>query len=110
MNNLKIHKQDTVKVIAGKEKGKTGKVVRVLREERKVAIEGVNVVARHIRPRKGGEKGQKIYFPAPLAISKVMLICPKCTAPTRVGYQTLEGDFRKKKERVCKKCKALLGA
>ncbi len=110
MNNLKIRKNDTVKVIAGKEKGKTGKVVRVLREERKVAIEGVNVVARHIKPRKGGEKGQKIYFPSPLDISKVMLVCPKCARPTRVGYQLLEGEFKKKKERSCKKCKALLSA
>ncbi len=107
---MKIHKNDTVKVIAGKEKGKTGKVIRVLRDAGKVAIEGVNVVARHVPTRKSGEKGQKIYFPSPLNVSKVMLICPKCGQATRVGYQLLTGEFKKKKERACKKCKALLTA
>lgn len=105
---MNIRKNDTVKIITGKDKGKTGKVVRVANEQRKVVVEGVNVVARHIRPRRSGEKGQKIYFPAPLAVSKVMLICPKCGAATRVGHQMLSGEFRKKKERACKKCKALL--
>ncbi len=108
MNSMKIHKNDIVKVIAGKEKGKTGKVIRVLRSEQKIAIEGVNVVARHVRPRRSGERGQKIYFPAPLNVSKVMLMCPKCGVATRVGYQLLTGEFRKKKERACKKCKALI--
>lgn len=108
MSSMKIHKNDTVKVIAGKEKGKTGKVIRALRDEQKVVVEGINVVARHVRPRRSGEKGQKIYFPSPLNVSKVMLVCPKCGAATRVGYQALSGEFRKKKERACKKCKALL--
>lgn len=105
---MNIRKNDTIKVIAGKERGKTGKVLRVMRDQNRIVAEGVNIVARHIRPRRSGEKGQKIYFPAPLDASKVMLICPKCGAATRVGYQLLAGEFKKKKERTCKKCKSLM--
>lgn len=107
---MKIKKNDTVRVIAGKDKGKTGKVIRVRAKECRVVVEGVNVVARHVRPRKSGERGQKIYFPAALSVSKVMLVCPKCGAATRTGSRSLDGDHRVKKERVCKKCKEYLSA
>lgn len=105
---MKIKKNDTVKVIAGKDKGKTGKVMRAFPEQGKVLVEGLNLAVKHVRPKSAGEKGQKMYFPKPLTVSKVMLMCDKCGEPTRVGYRKLEGETRQKKERFCKKCKQLL--
>jgi large subunit ribosomal protein L24 len=99
---MKIRKNDQVKLIAGKDRGKTGKVLHVLPEEKKIVVEGLNLVKKHVRPRKEGEKGQRIEIPAKLAISNAMLICPKCGKPTRVGYAKSENN----KLRICKKCKA----
>ncbi|MEK7619537.1 MAG: 50S ribosomal protein L24 [Patescibacteria group bacterium] len=104
---MKIKKNDTIKVIAGKDRGKTGKVIRAYPENEKVVVEGINLVVRHVRARRSGEKGQKMYFPKPIALAKIMLVCPKCGEPSRLGYRTLESqDMRQKKERFCKKCKA----
>lgn len=102
---IRIRKGDKVKVIAGKDRGKTGKVLRVYPERNKVSVEGINLLIKHIRPRREGEKGQRIQFPAPLAISNIKLICPKCGKSTRVGYKILSN---KKKERICKKCKEII--
>ncbi len=99
---MKIKKGDKVKIIIGKDRDKEGKVLQVLPEREKVVIEGLNLVIKHMRPRRSGEKGQRIQFPAPLQISNTLLICPKCNKPTRVGYKILEN---KKKIRMCKKCK-----
>jgi large subunit ribosomal protein L24 len=97
---LNIKKGDEVKVLAGKEKGKTGKVIEVLPEEGRVAIEGLNLHTRFTRPKRQNEKGQKIQVPGPLSVSKLMLVCPHCGKPTRVGHSVTEaGSFRK-----CKKC------
>ncbi len=98
---MKIKKGDNVKIIAGKDLEKTGKVLRVLPKEGKVIIEGLNLRVKHVRPRREREKGQRISFPAPMDISNVMLVCNKCNKATRVGYKTLEN---KKKIRICKKC------
>ncbi len=106
---LKVKKNDTIRVIAGKDKGKTGKVLRANPEAGTLVVEGINLVTKHVRARKAGEKGQKTYFPKPLNISKVMLVCDKCGDPTRVGIKVLEGDTRKKRERVCKSCNQLIG-
>lgn len=103
---MHIKKNDTVKIITGKDRGKTGKVVRAYPENSQVVVEGANLVVRHARARRAGEKGQKMYFPKPLAVSKVMLLCPKCSEPSRIGVRTLPStDMRQKKERFCKKCK-----
>ena len=102
---MKIKKNDKVKIIKGKDGGKKGKVLQVLPEEKRVVVEGLNLLIKHMRPRKQGEKGQKIQFPAPLDISNVLFICPKCSKPTRVGYKILEN---KKKVRICKKCKEII--
>jgi len=102
---MKIKKNDNVAVIAGKDKGKTGKVLRVMPEAEKIVVEGVNLLAKHVKPRKAGEKGQKIYIPAPMHVNKVMLVCSQCGKSTRVGYRIVEGDVRQKKERICKHCK-----
>ncbi len=102
---MQLKKNDTVKVIAGKDKGKQGKITQVFPMEKKVVVEGVNVYKKHLRPRKQGEGGQVIEFFAPLNMNKVQLICPKCGKLTRIGKQlTSEG----KKIRICKKCKATI--
>lgn len=97
---MRIKKDDKVRIISGKDSGREGKVLRVLREERKVVVDGLNIVKKHIRPRKEGEKGERVEIPAPLDVSNVMLICPSCFKPTRVAYIVKDGV----KNRVCKKC------
>ena len=101
---MKIKKGDKVKIITGRDKGKKGKVLQILTAKKKIVIEGLNLVIKHARPRKQGEKGQRIQFPAPLDISSVMFICPKCNKQTRLGHKFLVGQKKKKKVRVCKKC------
>lgn len=97
---MKIKKGDNVLIISGKYRGKKGEVLKAFPKERKVLVEGVNIVKKHMRPRREGEKGQIIEMPTPIDISKVKLICPKCGKATRVGYKIEE----KKKFRICKKC------
>lgn len=97
---MKIKKNDKIKVLRGKDKGKQGKVIEVNGKSERIVVEGVNLLWRHVRPRKGGEKGQKIQFPASLPFSAVALVCSKCNEATRVGFKMVE----KKKVRICKKC------
>ncbi|KKQ60385.1 MAG: 50S ribosomal protein L24 [Parcubacteria group bacterium GW2011_GWE2_38_18] len=108
---MKIKKNDKVTLLAGKDKGKTGKVLQVFPERQRISVEGLNLLIKHLRPRKEGEKGQRIEFPAPLNISNAMLVCPKCGKSTRINYKTLEAGTGKKKGqkvRVCKKCKEVV--
>ncbi|MCK5080914.1 MAG: 50S ribosomal protein L24 [Candidatus Moranbacteria bacterium] len=99
---FKIKKGDKVKVLAGKDRGKVGVVEIILTAKKRVKIEGVNVVKKHQKAKRSGEKGQLISLSMPIDISKVQLICPKCSKPSRVG-RVMDGD---KKFRVCKKCNA----
>ena len=94
---MNIKKNDKVKIIAGKDKGKTGKVIQVLPKYNKVVIEGLNIKFKNLRPRKQGEKGQKIEYPGPVDLSNILLSCPKCNKNTRVGMKVLEN---KKKVRT----------
>ncbi len=111
---MKIKKGDKIKILAGKDKGKTGKVLQVFSVRNKASIEGLNLLIKHMRPRKQGEKGQRIEFPAPMDLSNMTLVCPKCNQPARTGYKYLEeavvGKDRKKRKkvRVCKKCKQII--
>jgi large subunit ribosomal protein L24 len=98
---MKIKKGDQAQIITGKDRGKRGNVLRTMPSERRIIIEGLNLVKRHRRPRRSGEKGQRVEVPAPIDISNAMLICPHCGKPTRVGYK-ITGNS---KHRVCKKCK-----
>ena len=101
MNKMSIKKGDTVVVLSGKDKGKQGKVLAAMPADRKVIVEGINVVSRHTRPRKQGEEGGILKKEAPIYASKVMLVCPHCGKPTRLAHKMLEnGD----KARLCKKC------
>lgn len=97
---MKIRKGDQILVISGKYRGKKGKVVKSLPKEGKIVVEGVNLVKRHIRPKKDGEKGQIVEMPSAFDVSNAKLICPKCKKSARVSYK-IEG---KKKYRICKKC------
>lgn len=99
---MKIKKNDNVMVMAGKDKGKTGKVMQVLPEENKVVVEGVNKTVKHAKTRKQGEKGQKIDFFGPIHASNVMLVDPKSGKPTRVGWKVMEDG---RKVRVAKNSK-----
>lgn len=96
---MKIKKGDKVVILAGKDRGKTGKVLKVDPEKGKVAVEGLNIRYKNTRPRRQGEKGQKVEFAAPMHISNVALL--DGGKPTRVGYR-MEG---KKKVRISKKSK-----
>ncbi len=99
---MKIKKGDQVLITLGKDKGKKGTVLRVLPKEEKIIVENINILKKHTKPRKSGEKkGQIIQFPGKIFASKVKIICSKCGIATRVGYKISEG----KKYRVCKKCK-----
>uniref|UniRef100_A0A7C4XTA0 Large ribosomal subunit protein uL24 n=1 Tax=candidate division WWE3 bacterium TaxID=2053526 RepID=A0A7C4XTA0_UNCKA len=97
---MKIRKEDKVKVIKGKDAGKSGKVLSVLRGSNKVLIEGVNVVKRHVKPGVVSKEGGVLSIERPISLANVMMICPKCTAPMRVGYK-IDGD---EKYRICKRC------
>lgn len=97
----RIRKNDTVLVIAGRERGKRGTVARVLPEEKRVLVEGVNIVKRHLRPRGATQAGGIVEKEAPLHLSNVMLICTRCDHPVRVGFKFLEGAA---KVRVCRTC------
>jgi large subunit ribosomal protein L24 len=97
---MKIITSDTVLVTAGKDKGKTGKVVRAFPKLGKVVVEKVNVITKHIKKSVHGA-GQKIQFEKPIDASNVKPICPKCSKPTRIGYNVLKTG---KKVRVCKQC------
>jgi len=102
---VKIKKGDTVLVISGKYRGKTGKILRAFPEERKILVEGVNLIKKHRRPRKRGEKGQIIEMPSPISVSNVKLICSKCGKATRMGYKIISKiKNQKSKMRICKKC------
>ncbi len=98
---LGIKKNDTVMFIAGDEKGKSGRVLSVLTSKDKVLVERLNMIKRHMKPSKKYSQGGIIEKEAPVQISKVMLICPKCSKPTRIGNTILENG---KKIRSCKKC------
>ena len=100
---MKIQKGDKVKIIKGKDSGKSGSIVKVLKASNKVIVEGINMLTKHQKPKKEGEKGEKIQFASPINVSNVIITCPKCGKETRVGFAVGEN---KKKMRQCKKCKA----
>ena len=90
----RIRKDDTVVVIAGKDKGKSGKVLRVLPEAERVVVEGVNIVVKNTKPRRQHETGSRVRVEAPIHLSNVQMADPKDGAPTRVGVKTLENGNR----------------
>jgi large subunit ribosomal protein L24 len=96
---IKLRKNDTVRVIAGREKGKTGRIVRIDREKMRAVVEGLNMVKKAMKQKKQNQKGGITSVEAPLSVGKLMIVCKKC-GPTRIGY-LVEGNTKK---RVCRKC------
>ena len=97
---MKVKKGDLVQVISGKDKGKRGKILRVIPRENKVIVENVNMVKRHQRPTPRLLEGGIVEREAPIYACKVMVVCPSCDKPTRVGYKFVDD----RKVRYCKKC------
>ena len=101
---MRIKKGDTVKVLSGNDKGKTGEVLEIIPKTEKIIVKGVNIRKKHVKARKQGEESGIIPVECPIHMSKVNVVCPKCGKVTKVGYR-VDND---KKVRVCKKCGAEL--
>ena len=97
---MKIKKGDTVQVLSGNDKGKTGEVLEVIPKTQKVVVKGVNIRKKHVKPRKQGEEGGILSVECSIPSSKVNVVCSKCNKPVRIGYVIENGE----KIRVCKKC------
>lgn len=97
---MKLKKGDQIKVMVGKDRGKTGAVEKVFSDRNRVAVAGVNVYKRHTKPRAEGQRGGIIDFVRPITAANVALICPKCKQITRIGYKVTA----KEKIRICRKC------
>ena len=98
---LHIKKHDLVMVVNGKEKGKSGRILKVMPEKEKVIIEKINFIKRHARPHGKQRQGGILEKEAPVHTSNVMLLCEKCNKPVRIGHRVVEGS---KKARYCRKC------
>jgi large subunit ribosomal protein L24 len=98
---LKIKKNDRVKILQGKDSGKTGKVLRVEPTKEFVYVEGVNIIKVHTRSKKQGQSGGIISKEGPIHISNVEVVCPSCSKPARIGFDVKDSG---EKVRICKKC------
>ncbi len=101
---MKIKKGDLVKMLAGKDKGKTGRVLKAFPKQRRVVVEGLNLYKKHTRPRRQGEKGEIVSIARPVDVSNLALICPHCQKAIRVGYRFQD----QKKMRYCRKCQQFI--
>ncbi len=102
---MKVVKNDTVLVISGNYKGKKGKVLKVYPKESRVIVEGVNFIKRHTRPTQKNPQGGIVEKEAPVQISNLMVVCPKCDTPSRLGRKVLEDG---KRVRICRSCEEML--
>ncbi|MEW6585652.1 MAG: 50S ribosomal protein L24 [Nitrospirota bacterium] len=102
---LTVKKNDTVVVTAGKEKSKRGRVLSVFPAKEQVLVEKINVVKKHMKPSRKYTQGGIVEREAPLHVSNVMIVCPKCNKPTRIGNTILQTG---KKVRMCKKCREVM--
>jgi large subunit ribosomal protein L24 len=99
LHKFKLKKEDTVELITGKDKGKRGRILKILRDKDRVLVQGVNIVKKAKKRRKQQEQGGIVEIEAAIHASNLMIVCKKC-GPTRIGYK-MDGD---KKIRICKKC------
>ena len=102
---MKVVKNDTVLVITGNYKGKKGKVLKVFPKSHRVIVEGVNFIKKHTRPTQKNQQGGILEKEAPIHVSNLLVVCPKCDTPSRLGRMVLEDG---KKVRVCQSCKEML--
>ncbi|MDH4223548.1 MAG: 50S ribosomal protein L24 [candidate division Zixibacteria bacterium] len=107
---MRVKKGDTVLVISGDDRGKMGKVLMILEDKKRVIVEGVNFIKRHTRPSSKNPKGGVLEKEGSIALSNIMIYCPKCSSPTKVNYKILKGGGREgsSKVRICKKCGEVL--
>jgi len=98
---MMLRKNDNVMIIAGKDKGKSGKIIKSIMSNEKIVVDKVNIAKKHVKSKYEGKKGEIIEKPMPIHASNVKLICPKCGKPARVGIRKIESG---KNVRVCKKC------
>ncbi|MDR3192953.1 MAG: 50S ribosomal protein L24 [Treponema sp.] len=103
IHKFKLRKEDTVQIITGKDKGKRGRILKILRDKDRLVVEGINIVKKAKKRRNQQDRGGIMEIEAPIHSSNVMIVCRKC-GPTRIGYK-LEGET---KTRVCKKCGEVL--
>ncbi len=104
-SKLHVKKDDTVKIISGDDRGKTGKVLEVSPKEGKIIVEGLNLVKKHVKPRKMGDQGGIVEAESAIYASKVQVVCPSCKKATRVAHKMLKDGT---KQRVCKHCGEVL--
>lgn len=104
-NKCRIKKDDKVKVIAGKDRGKIGKVIKIVRKNNRLIVEHVNIVKKHTKASARNDRQGIVEQEAPIHLSNVMLICNKCMSPARIGIRCLEDGNRM---RVCKKCSEII--
>lgn len=104
---MTIRRGDTVRILRGKDRGKKGRVLAVLPEQARVLVENMNMVKKHVRPKRAGEKGQRVVVAAPINVASVQLVCPSCNKGTRIGRRrSADGVL----ERVCKQCSEVIPA
>ena len=101
----KIKKDDTVKILKGKDRGKTGKVIAVYPDKGRAVVQGLNLIKKHARRTKDDQQGGIIQKESPINISNLSVVCPKCNKPTRIGFSKLSDGT---KVRTCRKCKELI--
>jgi large subunit ribosomal protein L24 len=99
---VKLKKEDMVLVIAGKDRGRTAKIIKAFPRKMQILVEGINIKNKHVRPKKQGEKGQMVKIPTPINVSNVKFLCPKCKKASRLSYSIGGAE----KLRICKKCKS----
>jgi large subunit ribosomal protein L24 len=103
-HKFKLKKEDMVQIIAGKDKGKRGRIVKIFRDKDRVVVEGANIVKKAQKKRKQQDRGGIVEVAAPLHYSNVLIVCRKC-GPTRIGYKVDTGnDSKLAKTRICRKC------
>jgi large subunit ribosomal protein L24 len=101
---MKILKGDKVKIMSGKDKGREGKVEKAYKKQNKILLEGINIYKKHVKKSEQTPQGGVVEIPRPIGVSKVALICPKCSKITKIGIKRDKG----KKSRMCKKCKSII--
>lgn len=103
---MRIKKGDTVLIISGDDRGKMGRVLKVLKDKNRAIVEGVNFIKRHTRPTSKNRKGGILEKEGSIEVSDIMIYCSKCSSPTKVSYKVLEGESGEKlnKVRICRKC------
>ena len=104
--SMKLKKGDSVLVISGKDRGRTAKILKSFPKEQRILVEGINMIKRHVKPKRQGEQGQVATVAAALTVSNVKFLCPKCGKASRLGYKIEKSGDTTKKFRICKKCKS----